>query len=800
MTGENRELITITLAALLHDVGKFYQRTLATEERQSRKHTELGLECFQENFAEKIAVILGNDNTQKIASLINTHHEYADIITLADALSAGMERIELEAEEKGNPSEEYLESVFEKISLGNNIKDCSEYAYHLEHISLEKGEIFPFKIEQKKNLTDDYKNLWNNGFIKDVKNLPVTSPRIYINGLYAILQKYTWCIPSATYKHEPDISLFDHAKTTAAIAGCLYYYKEYTSNKELNINTPAFLLVGGDLSGIQNFIYRIAKTQGAGGISKRLRGRSFYLLLLQEIIAKYIIEEVGLFTPNILFCGGGRFELLLPDTDEVKRILNDAKNDINKWLFKEYGGELGLVIEEVDAKGKELADYSALLEKLDEKISLAKKKRSLTLFQDKCFWIEELSNSDKVKICKVCGINKVSDDNPCELCEEHKNIGARLPHTSYIIYARKEENIEGLHVSFGNFGTVYLIDKNGDAKDVWLKSDNIIDIQKINSVDNLKTSFRFIGNTAPVAKDDFSISEDTEDEDKRVKKGNVLSFEMLAEASIGDKRLGILKMDVDYLGLIFAIGLEDEKERKRKSISRISALSRLMDMFFGGYLNKICDDVFKEWCARSDWEHKEKVEQIFYIVYSGGDDLLIVGPWSEMLKLAEKINDEFKNYTCQNPDINISAGIFLCKPKYPVSLAAKNAGNQLDESKNNGRKRITVFSDTVEWEISKNGPGLNELLTFGEELYDYINSNNGEKLPRSFVHGLIRKYNQYNKGKDPVFIPAIIYQLARNVKDKKLRDELIEKLIKDEFFKYIKIPASYALLKSRKEV
>ena len=172
-----------------------------------------------------------------------------------------------------------------------------------------------------------------------------------------------------------------------------------------------------------------------------------------------------------------------------------------------------------------------------------------------------------------------------------------------------------------------------------------------------------------------------------------------------------------------------------------------------------------------------------------------------MPKLAKKVNDEFKGYTCNNPDINISAGIFFCKPKYPISLAAKAAGEQLETSKDKGRNSITLFGDTVEW-VSSDRICFDELLTFGEELYQYVNSSEQtQKLPRGFVHGLLRKHKQYDGGKDYNFIPAIIYQLARNVKNDDLRRSLKEKLITDKknYFNHIKIPASYALLKSRKE-
>ena len=778
---EKREYQTVILAALLHDIGKFYQRTLG-EKRGN--HQQLGDECFEQYFAEKLSIIFTQNEIKIIRSAINNHHRDEKFITLADGISAGMERIKLDDEETGDPSKEKLLSVFEEVSLfHSNGKKVNEYTHYLKPLSFKKEELFPDKIFDK-DIKEEYLKLWE-GFVAEVEKISALNPHSYLNVLYAILQKYTWCIPSATYKDEPDISLFDHAKTTAAIAGCLYYNKKMGEQIDKD-----FLLIAGDISGIQNFIYKITKSQGTGGISKRLRGRSFYLLLLQDVIAKYIIKKVGLFTANILFSGGGIFQLLLPNTEESRQIIEEVRKDVNKWLFEEHGGELGLILERVETNREGLADYGSLLIKLDEKLSLAKKRKFLTSFNDDSFWCEKPEKG--IKICKVCNINRIFDDKkPCLLCEEHEKIGSELPQLNYLIFATEELQISGLPVSFDKFGVVYLVQEK-NVKEDWLKSDKILDIQRINDLSGIKTGFRFIGNTAPVAKEtiDLGINKAEIEEDRIIRENKVLSFEAIADASIGDKRLGILKMDVDNLGLIFAIGLEG----KRKSISRISTISRSMDIFFVGYINKICDDIFNNWFNESDWEHKAKVNQIFYMVYSGGDDLLIVGPWSEIPKLAKAIRDEFKEYTCNNPDINISAGVFFCKPKYLISLAAKGSGEQLETSKNKGKKRITLFGDTVEWVAC-----LDELLSFGEELYQDIAIT--QKLPRGFVHGLLRKHKQYNGGEDYRFIPAIIYQLARNVKDDRLREELRIKLITDKngYFKHIKIPASYALLKSRKE-
>ncbi|MDW8087706.1 MAG: type III-A CRISPR-associated protein Cas10/Csm1 [Candidatus Calescibacterium sp.] len=564
------------------------------------------------------------------------------------------------------------------------------------------------------------------------------------------------------------------------------------------------MLVGADISGIQNFIYRIARAQGIGGISKRLRGRSFYLILLPEVIARYIVEKVGLFLSNILFCGGGVFKLLLPNFSETKNMLEELKDKLNSWLFEEYGGELGIVIEWVEASGKDLSNnYSVLLDELEKKLATAKRKKFGFLFKSNYELIEKYEAG--IKVCRVCGVSKLKDDQrPCNLCDLHERIGMILPRAKYIMFCLSEisGNFDGEKVPFGDFGTVYILkDVSGSMVDNWLSSDKVLDLLKINETQIVSDipGFRFVGNSAPLAKQSFSV-EDSEDEDASVQEGNVLSFEIIADSSIGDKKLGILKMDVDFLGLIFSVGFERESGSSRRSISRLSSVSRMLDLFFCGYINKICNDAFEEWKKdnNNNWEHKDKVSQIFYVVYSGGDDLLIVGPWSETPKLAKKIRDEFKKYTCYNPDINVSAGIFVCRPKYPISLAAKSAGEFLEYSKDKGRNRITIFGDTVEWS-TQNSADFEKLMEFGESLFDFISRN---KIPRSFVHKLMSIYKQYRNGDDLNYIPAVIYQIARNIDDYNIREYLMQKLIIDRglFFKNIKIPVSYALLKTRKEV
>ncbi|MCX7884664.1 MAG: hypothetical protein N2448_06505 [Caloramator sp.] len=68
---------------------------------------------------------------------------------------------------------------------------------------------------EEQNLKQAYKKLWD-----EFSN--IISGEKDIERIYYILKEYTSKIPSAYYYSSPDISLFSHLNTTAAIAICIY--------------------------------------------------------------------------------------------------------------------------------------------------------------------------------------------------------------------------------------------------------------------------------------------------------------------------------------------------------------------------------------------------------------------------------------------------------------------------------------------------------------------------------------------------------------------------------------------------
>ena len=143
----------------------------------------------------------------------------------------------------------------------------------------------------------------------------------------------------------------------------------------------------------------------------------------------------------------------------------------------------------------------------------------------------------------------------------------------------------------------------------------------------------------------------------------------------GIEALGILKADVDNLGLIFACGL------KRLSLSRLATLSRQVNNYFSIYLPHLL--------GKTD-EYRN-----IYTVFAGGDDLFLIGPWNRIIDFALFLNTSFNEYVCGNREITISSGISINKPGEPVPSIAERAEDALKKSKGNNRDSVTIFDETV---------------------------------------------------------------------------------------------------------
>ncbi|MBP8985224.1 MAG: type III-A CRISPR-associated protein Cas10/Csm1, partial [Syntrophobacterales bacterium] len=485
-------ILKIAIAGLLHDIGKLMQRA-ELEKLHPEIKDNYGDFCpLKENFfsylhaahtayfVEKLIPENLFDKTELYNAARHHKNPLGDIYRDADCISAGMERYSTELDEQ-NYKDVRLQSIFEEIELQYVVHSekqgrQNQWIYKLAPSSHDNLQLLYPLIPTGKNTRNfdedmTYENLWRL-FVKEIKEIKgETNIETYFHELLWLLEKYTSCIPSAT-NVLPDISLYDHAKTTAAIASILYLYK-----KEHPEGREPFILYTGDISGIQDYIFRISRIQGMGGIAKRLRGRSFYIMMLGEIIARHIIHAAGLTEVNINFCGGGNVELLLPNTDNVRCLLADVEKEINLWLREKYHGTLSFnaAWAMMSADGLR-TNYVGYRDIISHELEIKKMQRNKDRLHDETFWIERKNKDERITVCRVCNLNLVKAGvDICNSCASDKDIGAFLPKAGYIRFSGDGNEMigDGLHISFDKFGWVSLFDKGQSQREMILPRSTI---------------------------------------------------------------------------------------------------------------------------------------------------------------------------------------------------------------------------------------------------------------------------------------------------------------------------------------
>jgi len=797
----------IYLGALLHDIGKFYQRAdtkFSDKENELSEYSKKMAEdiCpindngrfgyqhviwtneFFEKFREKIEQIPGlkqnlysESTTNNIVNFACNHHKPQTkeqaFVTLGDWWSAGIDRNNANTLEKESIENEAfikwgreryktipLYSVFNQVNEGNY-----NNAFKLETLSIDKkGNVFPANIKEKEDGVSEleYKELWND-FVGEFDKLPTDDIDAFTESLLFLLKKYTWSIPSNTMDMA-NVSLFEHLKTTAAFADSIYMYeqenpthftfdKEYNSLK-LNDDVYPVLLVGGDISGIQKFIYNIASSKAAVS----LKGRSFYLqLLIDSIIQKIIMhDDIQATIGHVVYSSGGKFYMILPNTDKVKSALINIKKEIENELWEEHKGKLSVnitsvgfaLVKPIDEEQKDKlsieeietnTDIGQLWRTLAEKINIQKNQKFNYLIKDKFneFFDE---NSENLKtggdtvVCTVTGeeLNennreklKGTDDYVSSSVSQQTNLGIALKDADYLITYRSPidknsylSNRSKAHMKVVGIDN-YMFDQEELTKDD-------ADFRRITSAD--VSRIMLFNNTEPLLGklkgNAVSYGFQFYGGNKQAEHNGIdKTFEELAKNNnCNQTYLGILRIDVDNLGNIFINGLPD----KGKSFAAYATMSFQLDLFFSGYLNTIRNsDDYKDWVN---------------ILYSGGDDVFAVGRWDKLIMFAEKIRKEFAEFIGRN-DISISAGVSVVRNKYPIAKAAELAGDAEEMSKKFNKEEknaITFLGECISWNNE-----FNEVKDLKNEFIRLI--ENG--MSKSILHKLM-EFSSIKKAND----------------------------------------------------
>lgn len=823
----------LLLAGLLHDIGKFYQRADFPLFKDGKKHPQnkigeiswnLALQMcpptasggfgyhhviwtsqfFEDQEIKKILnqlheikdSIWNNDDQDNIINLACQHHkpetELQAIIRLADWWSAGIDRANPHTFEKEEISQDNikwgeeahkgrpLRSVFDLLIPF--LEENNIFSFKANALNPNNNEIiFPKLIQTNTdgNSREIYQNLWND-FLKEFQKLPISDFHGFFNSLIFLLKKYTWAIPSNT-NDMAHVSLYDHLRLTSAFAQCIYRHFEahpelwkkkmttgpYTLTPDKDIYPV--LLVAGDISGIQDFIYNISSQKAA----LSLKGRSFYIQLLIETAVERIINHPNIRATyaHVIFSSGGKFFMVLPNTSEITEALAQLKKEFERELWEKHHGRLALLLEWIgfaystQSNTIQIKDTMAttpigkttstnqtlanLWESIGDRLNIAKQTIFKSVIESTPEQFFDESNPDLIftpekKICAVTGV--LLEKNQAEpvdvdpitkekiYVENHVKdqieIGQALKDADYLVsYSALNDSHSYLDKRAPTIKILkldyYLLDKE-TLKHINVEgsitSADHCTVFKINDTDflqsiggkNMTFGFKFYGGNeqAYFVENGLPLKKENRKQAK--------NFEELTRYKADDSDtgsyLGILRMDVDGLGQVFIERIPE----KYRTFSFYATLSSLLDLFFSGYLNNL--------------RNKDKYKEFVNILYSGGDDLFLYGRWDKIIEIAGEIRDQFRLFIQRN-DLTISGGIVIVHDKFPIRKAAKLAEEAEDEAKrfrNGSKNAIHLLGETLSWD--------NEFDYVKKWKERFVNTLTNEKAPK----GLLQRIIQYS--------------------------------------------------------
>lgn len=537
-------------------------------------------------------------------------------------------------------------------------------------------------------------------------------PADYVGHLSALAQRTLQAIPaSRAWGQQADVALYDHVHIVAALAACLAVLHDPTGVtagvREPNRIEGRYRLVGLGLGGIQRFIFRCEPPLDAApgetaerGMARLLRARSFYVSLLTTLAAQRLLDATGLPVVNLMFDGGGRSILLLPDDETTMARVQEALDYMDRWFASRLAGDLRLDV----AVSPRLADadftqeaFGATIRQAHRELAEARLRLPEMGLSGPEGWADDGWREDQPSL----------PVDRAEFRDALEGVGRALPKARFL--SLDAENEGGIASVLDIFGyKVRLHDGRPDRAERCFA----LGLGHLEPT----TPLLLAACQVPVAEADDvarlaagSGNGNGRSEELPERPGEILTFGQLARLAEDEQReplghgmLGALKADVDRLGMLLGYGLGEAV-----SLGRFASVARILDQFFKGFLG--------EQLA----EHYRHV----YTIFAGGDDLFLIGPWYDLARLLAGLHGWFRRITCNSTNITLSAGLVFSQPTTPVRHLAWLAGEALEQAKETGRDRVTFASTTMTW------PQYHAALELHRLMRDLASPEGGDTRP-----------------------------------------------------------------------
>lgn len=706
--------------SMLHDIGKIVQR--ATNERV--RHSKLGAD-YMRKFTDNRTILhqIMYHHVHELQQVSILDDDFSYITYIADNIASGFDRRDNNEEIKGHQWDKKanLEDIFNRFGT-HAVKRFIKPAMLGDDMS----RVFP-QNEKVDFTSGDYSGIMR----KITDTLAVMNfDDDYRQSLLNLFESTASFIPSSTNTMEvADVSLYDHMRLTAGLAAAIFLYlkdngitdyKDELYKHSLRFyEKEAFRLVSFDISGIQDFIYTIT----SAGAHKQLRSRSFYLDMISEWIVDSLLNSLDLTRANVIYSGGGHAYIILPNTAEAKEKIAATEQEFNEFFLKRFSTKLFVAFGDAafkanDFKGGEIKDFEPVFRAVSQQISEKKLSRydASTILK---------LNSQGKKSGRECAICHTVDDlleneNKCHLCASLEDFSADIQREKYFLVDEKED---GLPIGPNKY--LHAI-KEEQIKDGQFEG-------FIYSKNTFNTGYKqatrlLIGDYAYFASNELKLYADRQwnlDENDNV---------------VGIKKIAALRCDVDDLGYAFMKGFSEQNDGIYNTFSRTATFSRRMSMFFKTYINQFSEN------------------QHVMIIYSGGDDVFILGSWDDVIDFAVDFREKFKQWTGNK--LTMSAGIGIFDAKTPINIIARETGKLEEAAKDNGKDSITLFeaNNTFKWD------------DFIQDVYvdktniikDFFESQN--EHGKAFIYNLIELMRSRDEN-DKIAFARIAYTLARIEED-----------------------------------
>lgn len=756
----NETVLKIALAGLLHDVGKFAQGCIDITPQYRQDNEDIYQPKYDGRpshvhalytaaFIEQSANLLPPEATARqwgkgevedtLLNLSACHHAPKTamqwLVTMADRISSGLDRTTFEKGETiafKDFKKTRLIPVLESLGpeRADSFNQAEDYHFRYPLAALSAQAVFPVQERLAEQLQAEQEYLTHFSLFRE--NLALLAHRqeniyLWAEHFDSLWMNFASMIPAARVGDVVhDVSLYDHSRTTAALASALYRYHVATGTlNETSIkqgDKEKFLLVSGDFYGIQDFIF------SAGGEtrkfrSKLLRGRSFAVSLFSELAADLVCQKLDIPFLSVVINAAGKFHLIAPNLPETLLGIQEAEVIINDWLFAATYGQSSLGISFTPSSPDEFyaGNFTDVWQRHMHNMEIRKASK-INLNRHggvvESYLDSFINDESQVKrpLCPLCGkrpssitaendtVFKPEASSSCDLCRDHVFMGKNLVKTSKVaICHEKNSGLKRENSLLTPIFGQYQIGFTEKTMDRQAASGTLLKLWQVRASEDgsipAGVTARLINGHVPLYRQadnqDACLLESTRSEEKtmdfieQINEGVPKTFSHIAikarhrdemtEKCCGVEALAVLKADVDNLGMLFGCGLP----RKKFTLSRLATVSRQLNNFFVLYLPHLL--------ASNDGYYD------IYTVFAGGDDLFLIGPWNRMASLANHLRQRFADYVCGNEEVTFSAGITVHKPHVPVDKLADASEMALSEAKGAGRNRVSMFGETVTW-------------------------------------------------------------------------------------------------------